>query len=310
MRNSMQPSLFCLPPEIRKQIWEEVLGREYIHISHQTPIAWKHCVFGEPVAQLCFSPIRPGLFHDLCVADISTEDYYELSKTYDYEAENTEAPRYQMPCLGEPTMTWNSSNHNSCIAGETNFRTPRLDLSLLRVCRQSYTEAAETLYTSNTFSFYQKVAFDAFMGGLNKTQIPLVRNLHILSTTEETWVQYGWADLTWDHILKPRIIERLQGLRTLHLYVDLFAPDLGCYKGGSNPKSLNLDKDTWFDAFLRFQVLPIITATVVLNDNQWPVYLNCGSPEVSMALEKRRRWTVKDKRAFAEHIRAKLLAST
>ena len=69
--------------------------------------------------------------------------------------------------------------HMKCCPQNKEPETQRLDLRVLRTCRQVYREAILTLWTTNTFSFNVRSAFLEFLHGKTVEQRRMIRHVRV-----------------------------------------------------------------------------------------------------------------------------------
>ena len=89
----------------------------------------------------------------------------------------------------------------------------KLDLSVLRACRQIYAGANLLLWTTNTFSFEKNSTFQMFVNMIHSTQRMKIRRVHIDYVDD---VISAVPNLLGPP-LSPSPVFQLSGLRTLHI---------------------------------------------------------------------------------------------
>ncbi|KAL8966645.1 MAG: hypothetical protein Q9183_003276 [Haloplaca sp. 2 TL-2023] len=131
----------------------------------------------------------------------------------------------------------------------------RLDLSLLSVNRQIHREAFRVLWTSNRFSFETPRVFNGFVSMLTSRQTETLAKIEIVKNT--------WASrrATWDSRSLQRQWRSLQGLRSVHLYLELDQ----CHWQAST----NEYPDFFIKQFMIFQQLQLGDIRVIVNDRGW-----------------------------------------
>ena len=92
----------------------------------------------------------------------------------------------------------------------------RLDIGVLRVCRQLYIEANQVLWRTTTWSFTHALAFSQFMDRRNALQRRLMRKLHLDLDPRYCWVMKNWAE-GWYAALHKRVLSKFTSLQVLHL---------------------------------------------------------------------------------------------
>jgi hypothetical protein len=220
-----------LPPEIRSQIYEYVLGGQTFHLV-QVPrrIAHVRCdrnyddgtdLFDAtrkcfPLARNRFSPSSP-------VYDQSQQTQGEVWKRYG------------------PLILNSLSTSN---------------LALLRTCRQIYQEGIHILYRSNVFDFDSIMTFLNFTANLSPERLATIRHLQIRSEFHNcrhlsSWSYYiappfmanNYLHDTWDKAWHT-IATSMPGLTHLNLFVDS--------SGHSTPRNVN---EKWLGPILQVRGL-------------------------------------------------------
>ena len=188
-------------------------------------------------------------------------------------------------------------NHKECLAERHGGQAHKVDLRLLRSCRQLYMEAANVLYHDTTFCFRDITIFERFFLSLNPRNAAILRKLHI-----------SWAAMYEDYIgrdwrfMDMKSLPELPGLRVLHIEIEFmrtYPRDRDCNS------TTNLNK-SWFDSLMRFQVYNLGSVTVVASDQ-------CVSEARGQAVAEsggmltELPWTVQQERTLAERMRSQSL---
>ena len=288
--NAESSLLLRLPGEIRHMIWQEIIGHT-IHVEYHRPMQFDTKI--EEWRYYKGSVPKKGLSCHACSARISDDEYYRESQKHDHNPfQASGAPLYKM--FEEDHM----DNHQSCYESIDRYtcrakdRRPTVSLTLLRVCRQMYLEATETLYESTIFAFRNSRAFVEFCNSLTSHQREMLREVHASSARFG-----GPEDQDWlfdDQETFPY----LPGLTTLHVSINFTVPVLEVYFH-FREHSNDLSGNEWNQGLLRFQSLSIEKATVVINERTADVY---------DAEEEQYDMTVREKRDCAERLRSRLLA--
>lgn len=269
-RNASTSPLLRLPGEIREIIFKYVIGGNLFHIKLYQGLYKKN------------TPARTNgkLRHEICVAEMSENKAYErLISAYDRVPPGDASQYHTLAC---------QERHKSCILTEhfdfirevaTVQEARRLDLSILGACRQMYEEANILLWTTNTFSFSDVLTFEELIARLNTMQRQKLSAIHIGMAWFRTLMHHRRAS----SVHNPMILEKLRGLRTVHLSLDR-DPSFDCWSQGN---IVNIG------CFRSLQILPLKHATVMVVD------IFDGAPQG--------RWTIRRKRDCAERLRCMLL---
>lgn len=190
----------------------------------------------------------------------------------------------------------NGNDHEDCVRqhdGKLPKEATQLDLKVLRACRQLYNECSFILWTANTFSFDDSQIFGGFMSARVPWQTKTLRRLN--SKIDNT---HREGPAAWHKVLNMKLVRSLQGLRELNLdcaytrgrpFVDWFL------QGTINTYNVSI---------LRFRVLHLARATVILNDNHmthWVSRITGGQNRYKLL------WTTEDQRKVAKHAESVLL---
>lgn len=159
-RNAAESPLLRLPAEIRNQIWREVLGDRSIHLQHTSPAKP-----GTTVSR--WTGLRKqtalGWRHLICTAPRNEVKEYQHWKVW-----NAEEPRLGLPyiyaCYKHCMQFTNDLNKTDRLVelAKKDRSGRKLQLELLRSCRQVYVEANSILWETDTFAFNESHTFDMF----------------------------------------------------------------------------------------------------------------------------------------------------
>lgn len=238
----MLSPLFSLPPEIRIQILRELLGNRIIHI------------------------VWPKLGHYLC----------DGGPTFDED--------YKQFMEGELPVALSEGYTNCWLRGSTDPQTepPKLDLRVLRTCRQLYNECNSILWTTNTFEFDNASIFADFMAGRSPGQKSLFRRL-----------QLSIEEHLWDSTLSTTLTQSLSGLRELYLTFD-YARNKHFVRSVSNNEISTHDIPLFM-----FRTLPLARVHVIIPGE----FGGHSPPESGFAC------STEDRRKVARHVEKLLLGS-
>ncbi|MCJ1438911.1 hypothetical protein MMC27_008301 [Xylographa pallens] len=211
MRNAAQSPLLKLPLEIRSKIWREVLGDHDVHIVKglQWRIPGSVSDVYDAYAAVNFGSNKP-LRHYICIQEQSVVATYQrwkadmengFAKPVDHGKHNNECiTEFQCHMCDHPFFCQAKKLH-----GVVQWER-RLQLALLRTCRQIYVEANEVLWGTNTFSFGSTRLLKEFMAQRNATQKQLLKKIHV-----------KWDNSSISVRLPIATIKALSGVRVLHL---------------------------------------------------------------------------------------------
>lgn len=151
-------------------------------------------------------------------------------------------------------------------------------LTILRACRQTYVEADQILWTTNTFALDDATTFKRFMMTRNIHQKRMIRSLRL----EAQWGLYGDSK-EWNRALNMPLIRTLSGLRQLRLRIE-YSYEANIY---SKDKEQNLLYcTTYCEGMHRLSTLPLTEANIHVR--------NPGFDE-----SEESQWTEADRNEFA-----------
>jgi hypothetical protein len=205
-----------------------------------------------------------GLKHYLCLSESTEMQAYKMatSKNPDkeYFGKDTKHSERWAPETNEALQF----RHKDCYWTES-----RLNVSLLRVCKQIYAEARHIPCGINTWSFSEPDAFHRLMTLCTSTQRQTLKTIHFEVSWYDDYEEFdsvydGFDEEyrptigEWNEFLDPAIIQKLTGLRTLHLtFREQFEQPLSFIKAA-------VDKGWGAESLLYFSRLPLQTVTVIV----------------------------------------------
>lgn len=284
-KNAASSLLGKMPMELREKIWGYVLGNRTLHIKFAASHRWEPDWRCRGRGQACYN--FSGRFsYIVCEAEVSEQDGYLLSKCEDYEL--------SARGVGCIDMRLSSQRHAACYScyddcldappyrfGDQHVGGPkdrhklaknRIDISVLRVCRQVYVEANRMLWRTTTWSFTHALAFSHFMDGRNAVQKRLMRKLHLDLDPRYCWVRKNWAE-GWYAALHKRVLSQFKALEVLHLDIrdNQYGPHVANIIGEpAHPWWPNVA----MDELRELQFLPLKNVTVVCAETSkcdwWP----------------------------------------
>lgn len=162
-------TLLQLPAELRLKIFSHALGGNLLHIQRLSPFAQSLLQKKGLYAGGC-----NGFYNEICSLDQAEDDAHH--HFWDHKSDKKrKTPFYNSKTqqdLGHDyyAEAW-STRHLSCTTEPASTRADeldawtqaeRLDLALLRVCKQVYREARMLPYSTNTFAFNSAQSFQEF----------------------------------------------------------------------------------------------------------------------------------------------------
>ncbi|TKA66543.1 hypothetical protein B0A55_08496 [Friedmanniomyces simplex] len=208
-RNQHQRSTFPffeLPPELRLNIYEFLLGGNTIHVGfpyggminhyeHQNPDA-KRLRIG--VCQASVSDLKSAALH---------RQVLEGSKDEKLSTEVANASEDKTFIL----------RHKKCHPSSANIRYNNQNLNLLLACKTINHEAAATPFTSNTFTFSTPAVLEKFLRKLGSKQGKALSNVMLYSTNRRR---------TWTKDVPAPTVEPLPRACRLTVFIELCVADL------------------------------------------------------------------------------------
>jgi len=298
--------LIRLPCEIRQSILKLVLGDNLIHLKYRALHA-------------ADTDIRGVIVHALCVATISEDEAHKAflsdrdagPQQQSWEAYRTTRLRRHYNCelcdemshgQNDPLVSFKVPGLDGFVPHEGH---PRVDLSVLRICRCLYRDGTHILWATNTFSIEDPLSFEKFMASLTSAQKASLTKLHI----RMIWASHS---LSWKRVAPARLWLKLRSLRTVHLNVhhDLWQESVRDLLQNVNEETRRDLRDKYnisptphhflMEPFGLLQTLPLRHVTVVITDN--PL-----TTDLSLHYGTKYRWPLRKKRDAAERLRAKIL---
>lgn len=127
----------------------------------------------------------------------------------------------------------------------------RMCLDILKTCQTLYNDACLIPYKTNNFEFRDAESFcHLLFTGLDKPQIAAIRTIYI------SCVWDGRKNSAWNRLLRPRVVDLLSGLRTVHISIVVDSSS-EFYQGAWT-------EEEHFQGFLELKNLPLEKVTVVL----------------------------------------------
>jgi hypothetical protein len=350
--NAQQSALLRLPAELRNRIYSYTLGRHFVHVEvgfgknrHKSPSlnddAWPR-----------FSPYKHDMWerwttnrrlhYYLCKSVVSEDDAYRRSQDLLLNEqrpgeEETMANNWRAgaafhidPCQQrhKHCYQWKEFDHMEWML------TPReqaerkkaepislssvLGMNLLQSCSQVYREARYLPFAQNTFGFREVYALIWLLSILSAPQSSALRSLWML------WTAGGMNSMTnskhWSRLLlTPQLLDRLQGLRVIHLSLSIVHDGMGA-PGPLRHEHRSTALDRWFTGLESLRELPLERASVIISDDpeskfgisgySTSKYLNFGwhnDHEQWLELRDLECFTADEKREWAEQLKRCLL---
>ena len=228
-----------------------------------------------------WSSIEFTIYHGVCTATKSEQQIFD-----DFMLHERHPAKWQL-------------HHQDCACDYGSPRRQRLDVQLLRSCRQIYLEARHVPWVDNTFSFSRPKALEGFLKMIDHDNATLIKNLHLSLNLRELDID---MEPSFDTTFNPILVRQFCNLQSLHLCIDqnFWGADDYLYMRGYREGRCD-----WFLHLLQLQSLPLKLVTVVLTDSRFTGNINHeGLPPDAYG---KWRWTPKEKKVFAEHLRARLL---
>lgn len=194
-------------------------------------------------------------------------------------------------------------------------------MGLLQTCSQVYQEAKYVPLSQNTFAFREPHALIWMLSILSLSQSNALRSLCMF------WTAGGMGSMVdarqWNKwLFTPKLVDRLQGLRVIHLSFSILHLGMGT----SGPFRHDLHSttlDSWVEGLNPLCELPLEQATVIISDdpeskfgmsgysdNQYLSYGWNHDHENWLHLRDLECFTADEKRGWAEQLRKRLLKET
>lgn len=283
-RNASCSPLLRMPLEIRNKMWALVLGDRLIHLQY---LDMNSASKGQDEKKQCWSNI-------VCKRDCPENE------------------------MAEEDIVWQQSHHRCAIELSRNLMGANhqqsgqesMHLTALRVCRQTYNEANNVLWSTNTFSFDDAdVTFDRFMDARTTRQKRSLRKLRL---------QMHWdcgEEILWNRVLGMPLIRSLAGLRSLRLHINhsIKAAFYQKVKARGN-NELGLFQTRHVESVHRMAILPLTHVEVFVSDFSQARKLEALRMAEDLTAEDwtaeywtAEYWTAEDRTEYGEGIRRILL---
>jgi hypothetical protein len=263
-----------------------------------------------------------------CKSSLTEDDAYQRSKDASLnEQKPNQTNRQNYWRMGDrfhidPCM----DRHGNCLPDMFNpwIRTPThlnkiLNLDVIRVCRQIHDETKSLPFYLNIFAFRQATDFLEFFYSLRSFQGQGVKEVCLFIAPGE-YRNSPTPTCRWNSaFFVPTLLERIKGLRILHISISVLRGELG---GGNGPIRSELadpvQLDNWVIGLQQLRGLPLRDVTVIVSDcpyttfgmegyNRFVRYKYIGGHKTWLALRERECFTAEEKRQWAERIKNMLL---
>lgn len=264
-----RPSLLTLPPEIRSQIYQYVLGNNLIHVDYDYDFRRTDDASDDSENDTTDDGPRKLeggkllLRYGICRAGLSNLDAHATFSGNLGAAvpKAVNKSNKSIPGLVDPL-------HDSCIRKlhRRHSRPPALDLRVLQVCKSIYAEASLIPCASNTFIFKQPFGFEKFVISLGQSQLGALRSIHLLVTLEQLMDAVDWDGVISDVTGRLGPDFTLNSLRNLHITI------LRRFCVAKNYRSFRKDgfPEFWISCFSKLRRCPLKKVTVSMMDHEIP----------------------------------------
>ena len=269
-QDALNSPFLRLPGELRDRIFRYVIGDQLIHL---------------------LSCSTRSFIHTTCIATQSESRAYQEFKS-SHQSVSKENPEEPIPFQTRHAhcKPWAPKERGEQLKwrnpdGAAQVPYPKLDLCIMRACKQTYVECSFLLWTTNTFSFEDPLTLRRFVDKMNTVQKKQLTTIHI----EKPWISHesdGWSKL-----LNVTLLKKLSSLKTLH--VTFFTSPWVFIKGYIRAPITSDDTEPTF----AMKMLPLSNVTVVIADYE---------KDYDEGMQSK-RWTISKKREVAEEFRQKLL---
>lgn len=270
-----------MPLEIRNKIWKFVLGDQLIHFEYMGA-KLVHAGTGE----------RRSCKHIVCRRDRPEHEMTEQEIGWRQPHQS---------CDHELSQKW--GYNPMTYPGEEKKPDPEsMHLTVLRVCRQTYNEANNVLWTTNTFSFNDAdPTFVDFMESRSTPQKKLLRKLRL----QMDWVYED--DKCWNRVLRITLIRSLIGLRSLRLQINHSMKAKVYQWAKARGNELGLFQMRQLEFIDKIAILPLTDVEVFVSDFPQLVDYPSDEDESEPPADTSPSWTAEDRTDYAEGIRKILL---
>lgn len=332
--NTTQSPLLRLPAELRNRIYELVLGGYLIHVEHaEVRPGTNHNSLDEllDLSHLGLSFRDKALRYYICKSSLTEDDAYQRSKDASLNEQTPLKPNHM-----DKQNYWRMGDrfhidpcqdrHEYCIPdappGTWMYipweRTPThlniiLNLDVTRVCRQIHDETKLLPFYLNIFAFRQPTSFLGFFSSLRSFQGQGVKEICLFITAGE-YRNSPMLTSRWNSALfVPALLERVKGLRILHILISIFHNTLGDNGPIRSELADPVQLNNWVIELQQLRGLPLRDVTVIVSDNPYSKFGMKGyhdrivNHKAWLALRERECFTAEEKRQWAERIKNMLL---
>ena len=272
--NSSTP-LLTLPQELKNRIYEFVLGGNLLHITRD------RLRFNRRVPHSTKGAIKEQRFsHQICCSQISEEEAHRQFISEDgsslyvksIELRHSSCPSYKRKGSVVPL---------------------RMNISLLRACRQIYSEARFIPYSTNTFSFDTPGILRAFIHYLNRRGVDVneaFRSLH-LDLSDFQFTLHGWTRAF------KAVIQHMTLLETIYINVDQHP----LWATSHDAEQKERDMEPLLDCLAILGRIPAKSTTIVVSDQ----HLSKNQERLVSAPSSfiTHRWTMEEKRMWVAEVK-------
>lgn len=260
IHHGRKSTLVELPGEIRKIIFEYVLGDQLIHMIYHKQGSGSPSRKGKMLHQ------QRGKFqHAICLAGRSEVTGYKESKSgcsEDSYGKSHSIPSDHFERRDLQCTTWLEAFGVGGAPANRINSLRRIDLSLLGVNRQIHGEATHVLMTTNTFSFSDALTFLRFVDSLSPVQREMLAWLHFAVKWDKPRRRGGRS---WPHAMPEHLFTELKGLQNMEICLEVKS------KGYKWLRGISIDEPDALDGylgngFLRFRYSSIKTVRVSIID--------------------------------------------
>ena len=245
IENASRSPLFRLPPELRIQVYELVIGEPMVHVrTHNNPECEEPSLETEAKPQSnAKTPFEP--FHvrvEQCRAKFSELEAWKASTHIDPEDE------FGLWSKSPLALTSYRERHRYCYREAS-----APDVSLLLVCSTVYQETRSMFYAQTMFYFESPRAIERFILLLKPWEKSAVKTIHLEVDRMKANPRFEIPDT----------ITMLSGLRNLHLWV---APSLDISKSQIWQLLHRKEIPLWTEGLSKFQLLALKNVSVIVED--------------------------------------------
>jgi len=144
-----------------------------------------------------------------------------------------------------------------------------LNLGLLRTCWQTYTEANDILWKTNTFALEDVHSLHLFLSGRNGYQRQIMQHLSIDVPLYSHWKSWCFPEICVQNVPYGPQLNRFRALKTLHLNIAHKNWEYRNLPVYSSAAAFVLDG--LFADLLRLQECPLETVTVSLDETEFGI---------------------------------------